>query len=64
MPFVNLCHTETAEAVRQYLHACVLDGFPSYAAGWRLVSAPYSSLFAARDINLRHVVRFFLRAMR
>nr|WP_315219522.1 hypothetical protein [uncultured Duganella sp.] len=40
--------TETAEAVRQYLHTCVLDGFPVYATGWRLVSAPYSSLFAVR----------------
>jgi hypothetical protein len=57
-------HTETAEAVRQYLHTCVLDGFPAYAAGWRLVSAPYSSLFAVRHLNLRHVVRRFLRAMR
>jgi len=49
-------HTETAEAVRQYLHASVLDGFPVYAAGWRLVSAPYSSLIAVRD-HLRHVIR-------
>ncbi|MBP1202286.1 glycosyltransferase involved in cell wall biosynthesis [Duganella sp. 1411] len=56
--------SETAEAVRQYLYTCALDGFPAYAAGWRLVSALYGSLFAVRHLKLRHVVRGLLRTMR
>ena len=60
----QMLHIETAEAVRQYLNTCVLDGFPAHAAGWRLVSAPHRSLFAVRYLNLRHVVCRCLRAMR
>jgi hypothetical protein len=56
--------SETAEAVRQYLNTCVLDGFPAYAAGWRLVSALYGGLFAVRHLNVRLVIRGLLRTTR
>lgn len=60
----HILHTETAQAVRQYLYTCTLDGFPAYAAGWRLVSALHGGLFAVRHLNLRHVIRSLLSMAR